>query len=192
MNWLVYMLECNDNTIYTGITNNLKERLKKHQSGNGAKYLKGRLPIKLMYKELFVNRSEATKREIFIKKMSSKQKKGLIMSQSKYIFIVSMNIKKEFEKLFNEVYDKEHIPYLLNVTGVNKVTRGKGIPFFFSMAGETKEMNSPSQKFVAMYEIDSPEVVQSLEWSVAVEKGRWGTEVRQHTSERTHFMYEYC
>ena len=43
MNWLVYMLECSDNSIYTGITNNLEERLKTHQSGNGAKYLRGRL-----------------------------------------------------------------------------------------------------------------------------------------------------
>ena len=78
MNWLVYMLECSDNSIYTGITNNLEERLKKHQSGNGAKYLRGRLPIKLVYKENFINRSEATKREIYIKKMSKKEKKYLI------------------------------------------------------------------------------------------------------------------
>ena len=78
MNWLVYMLECSDNSIYTGITNNLEERLKTHQSGNGAKYLRGRLPIKLVYKEFFVNRSEATKREIYIKKMSKKEKKKLI------------------------------------------------------------------------------------------------------------------
>jgi putative endonuclease len=72
------MLECSDNSIYTGITNNLENRLKKHQSGDGAKYLRGRLPIKLIYKELFINRSEATKREIYIKKMSKKEKKNLI------------------------------------------------------------------------------------------------------------------
>ena len=78
MNWLVYMLECSDNSIYTGITNNLEERLKRHKSGNGAKYLRGRLPIKLVYKENFINRSEATKREIYIKKMSKKEKKNLI------------------------------------------------------------------------------------------------------------------
>ena len=72
------MLECSDNSIYTGITNNLEERLKTHQSGNGAKYLRGRLPIKLVYKENLINRSEATKREIYIKKMSKKEKKFLI------------------------------------------------------------------------------------------------------------------
>ena len=78
MHWLVYMLECSDNSIYTGITNNLDKRLKKHQSGDGAKYLRGRLPIKIVYKELFINRSEATKREISIKKMSKKEKNILI------------------------------------------------------------------------------------------------------------------
>ena len=71
------MLECSDNSIYTGITNNLEERLKRHQSGNGAKYIRGRLPIKLVYKENFINRSEATKREIYIKKMSKKEKRKL-------------------------------------------------------------------------------------------------------------------
>ena len=53
------------------------------------------------------------------------------MSKSKYIFIVSMNVRKEFEDLFNEVYDDEHIPYLMKVPGVNNVTRGKALPFLF-------------------------------------------------------------
>ena len=74
------MLECSDNSIYTGITNNIAERLKKHNDGNGAKYLRGRLPIKLMHKENFLNRSEATKRELIIKKMNSKEKRILINS----------------------------------------------------------------------------------------------------------------
>ena len=112
--------------------------------------------------------------------------------KSKYVFIVSMNVHNKYEELFNNVYDEEHIPYLLKVPGVNKVTRGKGIPFSFSIAGKIKKMDAPNQKFVAIYEIDNPEVVQSSEWSIAVEKGRWGTEVRQHTYERTHFMYESC
>ena len=115
-----------------------------------------------------------------------------MMSKSKCIFIVSMNVKSEHEDLFNEVYDKEHIPYLLKVPGVNRVTRAKGIPFRFSIGGETKSMNAPTQKFVAMYEIENPDVVNSSEWSVAVEKGRWSTHVRQHTSERSHSMYKYC
>jgi putative endonuclease len=82
MNWVVYMLECTDNSIYTGIAKNLENRLSKHQSGNGAKYLRGRLPIKLMYKEFFKNRSDATKREIFIKKMNKQEKIFLINTKN--------------------------------------------------------------------------------------------------------------
>jgi putative endonuclease len=82
MNWVVYMLECKDNSIYTGIAKNLEDRLSKHKSGNGAKYLRGRLPIKLMYKEFFKNRSDATKREIFIKKMNKQEKIFLINTKN--------------------------------------------------------------------------------------------------------------
>jgi len=114
------------------------------------------------------------------------------MTKSKFIFIASMNVTADYEDLFNEVYDTEHVPYLLKVPGVNKVTRGKGLPFSFAIGGETKSMEAPTQKFIAIYELDSPDVVNSEEWSIAVEKGRWGTHVRQHTSERSHYMYEYC
>ena len=92
------------------------------------------------------------------------------MSKSKYIFIVSMNVKPELENLFNEVYDKEHIPYLLEVPGVNKVTRGEGIPFSFSIGGQTKLMAASNQKFVAMYELDNPDVVKSNEFGKYMEK----------------------
>ena len=47
------------------------------------------------------------------------------MNNSKYLFIVSMNVKSEYENLFNEVYDTEHIPYLLEVPGVNIVPVNK-------------------------------------------------------------------
>ena len=202
MKWIIYILKCKDQSLYTGITNNLDKRMEQHISGNGSKYLRGRLPLKLVYKEHALNRSDATKRELEIKKLNKRAKQFLInsykklresnMANSKYIFVVSMNVKKEYENLFNEVYDEEHIPYLLKVPGVNKVTRGKGTAFNFSIGGETKSMNAPAQKFIAMYEIDSPDVVQSQEWSLAVEEGRWSSEVRQHTSDRSHVMYEYC
>ena len=72
------MLECSDNSIYTGITNNIEKRIKIHESGKGAKYLRGRLPIKLLHKEVFLSRSDASKREILIKKMNHKEKRKLI------------------------------------------------------------------------------------------------------------------
>jgi len=75
------MILCNDNSIYTGITNDLNERFKKHISGKGAKYFRGRKPLDIVYKEFFINRSMATKREIEIKKLSKKKKEILIDTQ---------------------------------------------------------------------------------------------------------------
>ena len=72
------MLECSDNSIYTGITKNIEKRIKMHESGKGAKYLRGRLPIKLLHIEVFLSRSDASKREILIKKMNHKEKRKLI------------------------------------------------------------------------------------------------------------------
>ena len=72
------MLRCKDNSIYTGITNNLTKRIEAHLSGNGSKYLRGRPPLKLVYKENFLDRSAASKREIEIKKLNKKEKELLI------------------------------------------------------------------------------------------------------------------
>ena len=78
MGWCVYMLLCDDNTIYTGITNDLKKRFDNHISGKGAKYLRGRKPLEIVYTENFKNRSMATKREMEIKKLNRKEKEILI------------------------------------------------------------------------------------------------------------------
>ena len=78
MKWVVYMLRCKDNSIYTGITNDLKKRIETHLSGNGSKYLRGKLPLKLVYRESFQDRSTASKREIEIKKLNKKEKELLI------------------------------------------------------------------------------------------------------------------
>ena len=78
MEWCVYMLLCDDDTIYTGITNDLKKRFENHISGKGAKYLRGRKPLEIVYKENFQNRSMATKREMEIKKLNRRKKETLI------------------------------------------------------------------------------------------------------------------
>ena len=74
MNWFVYVLKCADNTLYTGITNNFKNRLIAHQNGQGAKYTKGRGPFEIFYKEKCSSRSIATKRELEIKNLKRHQK----------------------------------------------------------------------------------------------------------------------
>lgn len=78
MSWIVYILECADKTLYTGITNDLKRRLAQHNAGQGAKYTKGRRPVKLVYREACESRSVATKREIEIKVMSRAEKLALV------------------------------------------------------------------------------------------------------------------
>ena len=76
----VYILECADGTFYTGWTNNLQNRLNKHNSGKGAKYTRSRLPVKLIYAETCTSVSEAMRREYAIKQLSRKQKLALIHS----------------------------------------------------------------------------------------------------------------
>ena len=83
MKWIVYILKCSDESFYTGITNNLKKRLEMHISGTGSKYLRGRLPIKLIYKESLANRSQASKREIEIKKLNKREKLLIINYKNK-------------------------------------------------------------------------------------------------------------
>ena len=69
------MLECSDGTLYTGITTDLERRLDEHNnSAKGAKYTRARRPVCLVYSEKLDNRSEASKREFSIKKMSRKEK----------------------------------------------------------------------------------------------------------------------
>jgi len=108
--------------------------------------------------------------------------------QSRYLFVVSMDVDPAHEALFNEVYDTEHVPYLLKVPGVRSAVRMKGEPFAVAIGGEVKQMPAPSPVYSALYEIDSPAVLTSPEWQAAVENGRWPTQVRQHTSNRKHAL----
>ncbi|PCI98056.1 MAG: endonuclease [Alphaproteobacteria bacterium] len=78
MGWYVYILECSDTTYYTGITTDIERRIGEHTAGVGAKYTKGRGPLKLMYQEEHADRSFASKREIEIKSLSKAQKLVLI------------------------------------------------------------------------------------------------------------------
>ena len=65
--WIVYILECADQTLYTGITNNLDHRIHEHENGRGAKYTRGRAPFTLLYTETHSSRGRALKREAEIK-----------------------------------------------------------------------------------------------------------------------------
>jgi putative endonuclease len=74
----VYILECDDKTLYTGITNNIEKRLEAHQSGIASRYTRSRLPVRLVYEETCPSRSSALKREVIIKDMTRSDKLDLI------------------------------------------------------------------------------------------------------------------
>lgn len=76
----VYILKCADDTLYTGYTTDLKKRLKTHNSKLGAKYTRGRIPVKLVYFELCETKSEALKREKKIKKLKKSEKENMIQN----------------------------------------------------------------------------------------------------------------
>ena len=72
--WYIYILECSDGTLYTGITTDVNRRLSEHNSGKGAKYTKVRRPVTLRALFEAKNRSEASKEEYRIKRLSRQQK----------------------------------------------------------------------------------------------------------------------
>lgn len=76
----VYILLCADNTLYTGWTNSLEERVDTHNNGKGAKYTRARLPVRLVYYETYETPSAAMKRECAIKKLTRRAKLQLIES----------------------------------------------------------------------------------------------------------------
>ena len=76
--WLVYLLRCRDGSLYTGITNDLSKRLKTHAAGKASRYTRSRLPVRLAYTEPQRSKSLALKREAAIKKLSRRQKEGLV------------------------------------------------------------------------------------------------------------------
>ena len=78
MIFFVYIIKCNDKTLYTGYTNDVVKRFKKHCDGKGAKYTRNRSPLHLVYFEEYKTKSEAMKREYAIKQLTRKQKMNLI------------------------------------------------------------------------------------------------------------------
>ena len=76
--WYLYVVCCSDSTLYTGITTDIKRRISQHNSGRGAKYTKGRGPVKLMHIRQYKNRSDASKAESKFKKLKRAKKLQII------------------------------------------------------------------------------------------------------------------
>ena len=76
--WYVYIVRCDDGTYYTGITTDVARRIEEHNNGTGAKYTRSRTPVELEESKNFSNRSEASKEEARIKKLTRTKKEKLI------------------------------------------------------------------------------------------------------------------
>ena len=77
--WYVYIVQCSDKSLYTGITVDIDRRVLEHNTSNkGAKYTRPRRPVQLVYSEAYEDRSSASKRESAIKKLSRAEKLTLL------------------------------------------------------------------------------------------------------------------
>jgi hypothetical protein len=112
-----------------------------------------------------------------------------MMGKTKYLMIASMDVDPEYDALFHEVYDQDHIPTLLKVPGVLSVTRYKRGKVVMNFGGDIKTLDiGDAPGYSAVYELEHPDVLVSEEWAKAVELGRWSTEVRPHTRNRRHIL----
>jgi hypothetical protein len=94
------------------------------------------------------------------------------------LYLVRMDVAHDHEAMFNEVYEKEHVPNLRAVAGVRRASR-------YRQASPTEP------RYIAAYELDSPAVIESAAWKTAGELGRWPTEVRPRTMNRHRVLYEW-
>ena len=81
--WLLYILSCSDGTLYTGITNNLEQRLERHSNGTASRYTRARLPVTLVHAEGCRNRSYALKKELGIKALTRQEKEAYIEQRAR-------------------------------------------------------------------------------------------------------------
>ncbi len=81
-NWIVYILRCKDNSLYTGITTDLDRRLEQHNSGNGAKYTNAHKPCRLAWSKNGFSESTAKKEEARIKRLAKNEKEQLVLLPS--------------------------------------------------------------------------------------------------------------
>ena len=78
--WYLYMIRCKGGVLYTGITTDISRRFAEHQAGKGAKFLRGKAPLELVYQQSVGSHSDALKLEIKTKKLSKRDKEKLIQS----------------------------------------------------------------------------------------------------------------
>ena len=96
-----------------------------------------------------------------------------------FLYVVQLDIPADLEDDFNRIYDTQHVPEILQVPGVRSCTR--------YVLDSALENGSP--RYAAVYEVSSPDVVNSPEWKAASDTGDWKPQIRPHTSNRIRCIY---
>ena len=158
--WLVYILRCRDNTLYTGITNDLENRLQSHNEKCGARYTRARLPVTLVYQENASSRSQASRREAAIKKLTRQKKLNLIEGNetTSWENFYDLNlegaghiiaIKKEaWQDIFGFLFASETVAFPLVI-----VDAKRGSVEFYEKFGFIPFQDIPNKLFITMADI---------------------------------------
>ena len=97
-----------------------------------------------------------------------------------YVYLVQMDIPKSLEDEFNRIYDTQHVPNIVKAPGVHGCTRYR-----------LESADVPGvARYAAVYDIDSPSVPESDGWKAESEKGDWPSQIRPHTTNRTHIIFK--
>ena len=96
-----------------------------------------------------------------------------------YIYVVQMDVPQHLEAEFNRIYDEDHVPTILKVRGVRSCVRYR-----------LEHSTVPSMpRYLAIYETDSSEVINSAAWQEASDRGEWKPKIRPHTTNRQHSVF---
>ena len=110
-------------------------------------------------------------------------------NKARYMLTVCMDVDADKEALFNEVYDTEHVPLISKVPGVLAVRRYRNVPLTMIIGGEAKTIVMEGEpQYLAVYELESSDVLTGEGWAKAVDAGRWATQVRPYTKNRRHVL----
>lgn len=97
---------------------------------------------------------------------------------ARYVYVAQVSIPAALDALFNELYDSQHVPYVLGVPGVQRCTRYKLEWSYPEMA-----------QYMTLWEVDNPDLPQTDVWKAASDKGDWAVMIRPHLTLRLHGMY---
>ena len=111
---------------------------------------------------------------------------------AKYIYVISMDIPTNKEKLFNTIYTTEHIPYIMKIPGIYSVNQFKTVPANFNKTSllNLNNLNNDKSNYMTIYYIKSPNIIKSKLWNYEIQQGNWSSKISPFTSNRKHYLYK--